>query len=409
MSNVAIRVEGLSKQYRIGKPESYKTLRETLVAAASSPWRRMRSAFRGAQSPAGDDRIWALKQVSFDVKPGDVIGIVGRNGAGKSTLLKILSRITEPTEGYAEINGRVCSLLEVGTGFHPELTGRENIYLNGAILGMRKAEIERKFDEIVDFAEVRRFIETPVKHFSSGMYLRLAFAVAAHLEPEILVVDEVLAVGDAAFQRKCVGKMESVSKRGRTVLFVSHNMGAVRSLCNKGVFLANGQVAQLGRIEKTIEAYYRSFQEVTTEAPGPVSGLRFGQIRLNGGAEGTIQQSEGFEISTELFISRNVDGFSLNCFLEDMNGRQIFHVRDESPNLGFKSGAAGKYTLAVGFPPLWLSPGLYSVYFKLFLWGDGRETGGRRLSDKLPLDVAGDSSITDSVLHPRAAWSISNS
>ena len=215
MTDIAIRVENLSKQYRIGGPQArYKTIRESLTETVQAPFRRLASVVRGQSSAVTNETIWALKDVSFEVKRGEVVGISGRNGAGKTTLLKILSRITEPTEGYAEIHGRVGSLLEVGTGFHPELTGRENIYLNGAILGMKRAEIERKFDEIVAFAEIEKFIDTPVKHYSSGMYVRLAFAVAAHLEPEILLVDEVLAVGDARFQKKCLGKMGEVSAQG---------------------------------------------------------------------------------------------------------------------------------------------------------------------------------------------------
>jgi ABC-type polysaccharide/polyol phosphate transport system ATPase subunit len=216
MSDIAIRVENLSKQYRIGGPQArYKTIRESLTEAVQAPFRRLSSVVRGQSSAVSNETIWALKDVSFEVQRGEVVGIIGRNGAGKTTLLKVLSRITEPTEGYAEIHGRVGSLLEVGTGFHPELTGRENIYLNGAILGMKRAEIERKFDEIVDFAEIEKFIDTPVKHYSSGMYVRLAFAVAAHLEPEFLLVDEVLAVEDIGFQRKCLGKMGDGVKEGR--------------------------------------------------------------------------------------------------------------------------------------------------------------------------------------------------
>src|SRR5256885_9166223 len=272
MSDVAIRVEGLGKLYKIGKlRRRHDTLRDRIADA------RVFSLFRGrnggtqrakgtvqssslaedssslasgrlpsALSPSPIDSIWALKDVSFDVRRGEVIGIIGRNGAGKSTLLKILSRITEPTEGYAEINGRVASLLEVGTGFHQELTGRENIYLNGAILGMARNEIVRKFDEIVSFAEVEKFIDTPVKHYSSGMYLRLAFAVAAHLEPEILLVDEVLAVGDARFQRKCLDKMQDVGKQGHTILFVSHNMAAITRLCPRTILLDQGHVLSDG-------------------------------------------------------------------------------------------------------------------------------------------------------------------
>ncbi|MFQ3674821.1 MAG: ABC transporter ATP-binding protein, partial [Aggregatilineales bacterium] len=272
MSNIAIRVENLGKLYRIGgKQERYYTLRDTIVDAVSAPFRRVRGLLRGESAADLHEEIWALKDVSFEVKHGDVVGIIGRNGAGKSTLLKILSRITEPTTGYADIYGRVGALLEVGTGFHPELTGRENIYLNGAILGMSRAEINRKFDEIVDFAGVERFIDTPVKHYSSGMGLRLGFAVAAHLEPEILIVDEVLAVGDAEFQKKCLGKMSEVAGEGRTVLFVSHNMAAVRSLCNRGIVLAEGSVIEDCPATLAVDQYLTS---VTLQSAWLVKSMR---------------------------------------------------------------------------------------------------------------------------------------
>jgi len=258
MSDIAIRVEDLSKQYRIGaKQEGYRTLRDTMTGALVSPFRRARRLLSGEAHGATKlkETIWALKDVTFEIKQGEVVGIIGRNGAGKTTLLKILSRITEPTQGYAEIRGRVGSLLEVGTGFHPELTGLENIYLNGAILGMKKAEIEQKFDEIVDFAEIEKFINTPVKHYSSGMYVRLAFSVAAHLEPEILLVDEVLAVGDVAFQKKCLGKMGVVAKAGRTVLFVSHNMNAILNLCERALLIKNGEVLFFGNTQEAVDLY----------------------------------------------------------------------------------------------------------------------------------------------------------
>ncbi len=246
MSDIAIRVEGLSKQYRIGgKQERYRTLRDTLAGL-------------GRRKTSESETFWALQDVSFEVKRGEVVGIIGRNGAGKSTLLKILSRITEPTAGTIDIYGRVGSLLEVGTGFHPELSGRENIFLNGAIIGMSRRDIERRFEEIVAFAEVEKFIDTAVKHYSSGMYLRLAFAVAAHLEPEILIVDEVLAVGDAAFQKKCLGKMQDVAGQGRTVLFVSHNMGAVKGLCSRVIWLENGNLHEVGEVVPVIDSYLRS-------------------------------------------------------------------------------------------------------------------------------------------------------
>lgn len=255
MDRPIIRVEGLGKQYRIGARErGYKTIREALVDAVISPFRRLNG---NPRSDAGnvESLIWVLKDVSFEVQPGEVLGIIGRNGAGKSTLLKILSRITEPTEGRVEIRGRVASLLEVGTGFHGELTGRENVYLNGAIVGMRKTEIDRKFDEIVAFAEVERFLDTPLKHFSTGMQMRLAFAVAAHLEPEILLVDEVLAVGDAAFQERCLGAMQKTASSGRTVVFISHNMASVQHLCTSVMLLRSGRISATGLPAEVIGNY----------------------------------------------------------------------------------------------------------------------------------------------------------
>jgi len=257
MSQVAIRVQTLGKRYQFGKRERHKNFREALVDAALRPFRALTSIEEASavRGPSSNGYFWALQDVSFEVKRGEVMGVIGHNGAGKSTLLKILSRITEPTCGRVEIHGRLASLLEVGTGFHSELTGRENIYLNGAILGMRHAEIDRKFDEIVSFAEVESFIDTPVKHYSSGMYLRLAFAVAAHLEPEILLIDEVLAVGDAAFQKKCLGKMEAVASSGRTVVFVSHNLAAVQQLTRTSVLLDHGQLVANGPTPAVIDHY----------------------------------------------------------------------------------------------------------------------------------------------------------
>lgn len=260
MSDSVIQVENLGKKYVLGQQQQgnsrYVALRDVLADGVKSFSRRLRHPLK-SQTPRQQDEFWALKDVSFEVKQGEVVGIIGRNGAGKSTLLKILSRITEPTTGRVRLRGRVASLLEVGTGFHPELTGRENIFLNGAILGMSRAEINRKFDEIVDFAEVERFLDTPVKRYSSGMYVRLAFAVAAHMEPEILVVDEVLAVGDSSFQKKCLGRMETVSKEGRTVLFVSHNMATIQSLCSESLLLESGAIIERGKSSKVIESYLK--------------------------------------------------------------------------------------------------------------------------------------------------------
>jgi lipopolysaccharide transport system ATP-binding protein len=267
MSDVVIRAERLSKLYRIGQREKFTTLRDVIALTFTAPFRRwfknQNEIVPNHQSSTSNNYIWALKDVSFEVKQGEVVGIIGRNGAGKSTLLKILARITEPTEGYAEVRGRVGSLLEVGTGFHPELTGRENIYLSGAVLGMKKREIDRKFDEIVAFAEMEKFIDTPVKYYSSGMYVRLAFAVAAHLDPEILLVDEVLAVGDAAFQKKCLGKMGDVAKEGRTVLFVSHNMAAIENLCTRAFLLDNGRIIYSGDTRSVIQTYLQTMSQIS--------------------------------------------------------------------------------------------------------------------------------------------------
>ena len=248
MAEIAIRCDNISKRYRIGSREKYTALRDVIANGIAAPFRR-----NGTASP--DTHIWALDDVSFEIKRGQVVGVIGHNGGGKSTLLKILSRITKPTRGHAEINGRVGALLEVGTGFHAELTGRENIYLNGAILGMRKAEIDRKFDEIVAFAEVEKFIDTPVKRYSSGMYVRLAFGVAAHLETEVLLVDEVLAVGDAQFQRKCFEKINEIGKHGRTILFVSHNMASLRSICEEAIILDRGRLVAKGEVNEAVDRY----------------------------------------------------------------------------------------------------------------------------------------------------------
>jgi len=312
VSAIAIRVKNLSKLYRIGEMERYKALRDTLANAFSAPVRAIRSAIRGKRSIKKDARadnyIWALKDISFDVEKGEVVGIIGRNGAGKTTLLKLLCRITEPTEGYAEIRGRVGSLLEIGTGFHPEMTGRENIYLNGAILGMKKREIDRKFAEIVDFSGVEKFIDTPLKRYSSGMQVRLGFSVAAHLEPEILLVDEVLAVGDVEFQKKCLGKMGEVAKGGRTVLFVSHNMLSIQNLCTRGILLESGRIAMQGNITDVINKYLDLGSEKTGEvswaspevAPGN-ERVRLKAVRIvsEGQTTGVVDISKEFRIEVD--------------------------------------------------------------------------------------------------------------
>jgi len=293
MGEAAIRVEGLGKRYRIPQAqERHNTLRDTIAASTRNAWRTLgRLGRQGTDEGKGEETFWALQDVSFELQQGEVLGVIGANGAGKSTLLKLLSRITEPTAGRAEIRGRVGSLLEVGTGFHSELTGRENIYLNGAILGMNRREINRKFDEMVAFAEVEKFIDTPIKHYSTGMYLRLAFAVAAHLEPEILIVDEVLAVGDASFQKKCLGKMGDVSREGRTVLFVSHNMDAIQRLCSRCVLLEGGKVAADGVTTAVVPQYLarhlgsnapETWIDLTTAPRAGTGEVRFAAARYAG-------------------------------------------------------------------------------------------------------------------------------
>lgn len=307
MSDTVIRVENLGKKYILGQQQQgqyrYTALRDAIADGTKSLGRKLLSPFGKSIPKPACEEFWALKDVSFEVKQGDRVGIIGRNGAGKSTLLKILSRITEPTTGRIAIKGRVASLLEVGTGFHPELTGRENIYLNGAILGMSRVEIKNKFDEIVDFAEIEKFLDTPVKHYSSGMYVRLAFAVAAHLEPEILLVDEVLAVGDAAFQKKCLGKMEDVSKQGRTVLFVSHNTAAIRTLCLNTFVLNRGKVACSGTTDQCIKSYEEQIFQ------------RQGAVWFH-----SSHKQEGSLVITQIssFLSGNQPsiGLELNIFLE---------------------------------------------------------------------------------------------
>lgn len=282
MGNLAIRVEGLGKRYFISneRQAAYQTLGETISSTLLAPARRVKRLVRGGHNALlnREQEMWALQDVSFDIDHGEVVGIIGRNGAGKSTLLKILSRITEPTLGWADIYGRIGALLEVGTGFHPELSGRENIYLNGSILGMRRHEIDRKLDEIIDFSGVEKFIDTPVKHYSSGMGLRLGFAVAAHLDPEIMVVDEVLAVGDAEFQKKCIGKMQTVAEEGRTVLFVSHNMSAINQLCPRCILLRDGHVVMDGATDEVIGEYLKSDSDATYGYEEPLDPERAGQF-----------------------------------------------------------------------------------------------------------------------------------
>jgi lipopolysaccharide transport system ATP-binding protein len=362
MNDVAIRVEGLGKHYRIGRRERYRTLRDTIAEIVTAPVRRAGSLFRKRTTQAeSDDLIWALRDVSFEVPAGSVVGVIGRNGAGKSTLLKILSRITEQTEGRIELRGRVGSLLEVGTGFHPELSGRENIFLNGAILGMRRSEIVRKFDEIVSFAEVERFIDTPVKHYSTGMYMRLAFSVAAHLEPEILLVDEVLAVGDALFQKKCLGKIGDVAKGGRTVVFVSHNMAAIRQLCSVGILLRDGALAQTSSLDDAIR-HYAGVADDASEwrrpetRPGSGANLVFERLRCEVIGD---QPNLTLSIEGELRSIRPHPPALLAFDVLDAYSVPLFQSLPEAePFIGY-SDQPLHFDVSIDLPPL--VPGTYRV------------------------------------------------
>ena len=389
--DLAIRVEDLGKRYRIGTaPERYRTLRDTIAAGLNASIRSLRRGASLTATSKETSTIWALRNISFDVPKGKVLGIVGRNGAGKSTLLKILSRVTEPTEGSAEIHGRVGSLLEVGTGFHPELTGRENIYLNGAILGMKRAEIERKFDEIVTFSEVEQFIDTPVKRYSSGMYLRLAFAVAAHLEPEILVVDEVLAVGDAEFQRKCMGKMSDVAQAGRTVLFVSHNMSAVLRLTEEALVLDGGLLVYRAPTPQAVDYYMAAgftgagermwtSEEIPTEA-APFVPIAIRLRDKQGRVIDTLRSTEPFNVEVEYRLDQPITGLRVGIYLLTMRGEYVFTSFDlddlqQFENLGVRQ--AGRYFSRCTIPANTLNEGRYilsvnasSFRIKRYFWDD---------------------------------------
>jgi lipopolysaccharide transport system ATP-binding protein len=370
MADVVIRAEGLGKKYMIGhaaERERYVALRDVMARSARSLWRKTTDMARGRAIVAGDtvEEFWALKDVSFQVGRGEMLGIIGRNGAGKSTLLKILSRITEPSEGRVTIRGRVASLLEVGTGFHPELTGRENIYLNGAILGMTRAEIRRKFDEIVAFAEVEKFLDTPVKRYSSGMYVRLAFAVAAHLEPEILVVDEVLAVGDAEFQKKCLGKMSEVAGGGRTVLFVSHNMSAIRSLTKRVLYLNHGRVSYDGSTEAALHLYTKTSPFKGSE-PKPLGRGRHTRIvnveLIDDLGLTTFQYKGGSRMRFALTVETDgLAGMSFELFLLDYMRNKMGMASSQHFHAAALPSTPGRFTAVIELHPMWLASGTYSL------------------------------------------------
>lgn len=378
-----IKVRALSKRYRIGaRQETFPTLRDAIAGAVRAPLKRFRNRGNGRT-------IWALKDVSFEVMPGEVLGVIGRNGAGKSTLLKVLSRITEPTAGKIELYGRIASLLEVGTGFHPELTGRENIYLNGAILGMKRAEIESKFDEIVAFAEIDEFLDTPVKHYSSGMYMRLAFAVAAHLEPEILLIDEVLAVGDAAFQTKCLGKMGEVAKHGRTVIFISHQMGAIAQLCSKALLLHHGGIVKEGETQHVIDYY---MQEVTSGTTGEFTAESNSErdifitsaqaLDSESKTKSCFSHKEPITIAITCKINRWLPNSSLGFFVRDHRGRKIF--TSNNPEWVKLAQKKKEVRVTAKIPRALLVPGKYLFTFAISLPNVGFVDW---LEDVLPITI----------------------
>lgn len=391
MSDTVITVENLSKRYLLGhegQQDGYSSLRETVVKYGKNFARKTFDVVRGRQIVQGDviEDFWALKDVSFEVKRGDVLGIIGRNGAGKSTLLKILSRITDPTEGRVTLNGRVASLLEVGTGFHPELTGRENVFLNGAILGMSRTEIKNKFDEIVDFAGVEKFLDTPVKRYSSGMYVRLAFAVAAHLEPEILIVDEVLAVGDMEFQKKCLGKMQDISKGGRTVLFVSHNIAAINKLCSSALLLSEGRLVQSGVTNEVLENYLnfgaQEVSEVNWPEPNEAPGndrvrLRSVRVTSKGVPTADVMLNEECQIEIDYRVEKPGQRLSASIHLISETGVEVLATANfSSSNLiidrwSGKQFPVGLYRSICVIPANFLNEGHY--YIRVALVSDNKQ------------------------------------
>jgi lipopolysaccharide transport system ATP-binding protein len=396
MEQVVIQAEGLGKRYRIGERARYLALRDLIGRTLDAPARLLSK--NGNGSLGGQKNfIWALKDVSFDIREGEVVGLIGRNGAGKSTLLKILARITRPTEGSAEIRGRVGSLLEVGTGFHPELTGRENVYLSGAILGMKKAEIDRKFEEIVSFSEVERFLDTPLKHYSSGMQMRLAFAVAAHLDPEILLVDEVLAVGDLQFQKKCLGKMGDVARTGRTIIFVSHQMNQIRRLCGRGMWVDGGKIRESGDTGSIVSAY-----EAAMRSPSSGDAARSAETHFTArfrsweilgadpGASHSLASSGPVNLRFGLEIARPVQMATHGIALFNNEGQLLWGTDVNNVSL-----QPGRYGFTYAIPGLPLLPGAYHWRVSLY-----NEVGLLDSWDCLPQMLV----VTEPVTHSRDEW-----
>jgi len=418
MNDIAIRTHGLGKMYHIGseRPE-YHTLRDALTNAVKRPIERIRNP--GAATHTSEV-LWALRDIDLEIQHGEVLGIVGRNGSGKSTLLKVLSRITEPSEGWAEMRGRVGSLLEVGTGFHGELTGRENIQLNGAILGMRRAEIKSRFDEIVEFSEIGKFLDTPVKRYSSGMYVRLAFAVAAHLNPEILIVDEVLAVGDAEFQRKCLGRMGEVAREGRTVLFVSHNMSAVRNLCTRAIQLANGRVVMAGETSEVTEAYLRGTRTESLDSlaeavrvfpPDPAFRLDGITIRQGGRETLTILSGQPFEVEYRYTVPERIMGLRVFFDLVDDEQTALFRSHHDDDAASMSLLEAGQYVSTATVPADLLATRQYELRINARL-GNGLIIAGDGVGVPIVVESSGTfnqayKSRMRFKLQPRIAWETS--
>jgi lipopolysaccharide transport system ATP-binding protein len=409
MGDLAIKAEGLSKRYRIGHREKYYTLRDALMGLIKLPV----AGFGKAANNGERSTLWALKDVSFEIRKGEVVGIIGKNGAGKTTLLKILSRITEPTDGYAEINGRVGSLLEVGTGFHPELTGRENIYLNGTILGMKKKEVDRRFDEIVAFAEVDQFVETPIKHYSTGMHMRLAFAVAAHLDTEILLVDELLAVGDAAFQRRCLGKIEETRQSGRTVFFVSHNMTPIVQLCTRVIWLDSGKIMLQGAPREVTARYGQdarlSLGEASFDSCNGTNTTEFIRAYVMDdklSIRPDVPYTQSFFIALEYRVQSLIDGLRVGIRLYNARNLAVLHTAtSDCTAINGAVGEIGQRRVAVQIPGQWLAPGRY--YAEIGLWSP-QAGHHQHIPSALAFDITGASvdAVGEEVLRPMLNWTV---
>jgi lipopolysaccharide transport system ATP-binding protein len=403
MIQPAIRVIDLSKKFNlVHTSQRYRTLRDTLA----QPFQRTATPTRNDRDNGRQrEEFWALRNLSFEVQRGEVVGVIGRNGAGKSTLLKILSRISEPTSGHAEIRGSVGSLLEVGAGFHDELTGRENIYLSGAVYGMRKLEIAKKLDSIVDFADIAQFLDTPVKRYSSGMYMRLAFSVAAHLETDILLVDEVLAVGDAAFQRKCLGRMKDVGTHGRTVLFVSHNLAAIHGLCRSVLVLRDGSLGFYGDVAVGITGYTNQVsREVDLSAKGPTRWLSV-DIVSTGDQGPSIAPADPLIIVGRLRLDAPFESALLKCLVYNASGDVVLDQQLDARKQHSEELEAATYTVRVAMPALWLAPGAYTVGFRLI--GRPRDSvDALYVSDRAVFQVDADGVVPNVMLAPPAEWNV---